>query len=92
MRKHTLYKYKSLRRKKSKHSKTQSRKNKYNKTRRNHKRIKGGNYLNTTDNILDGLPVNSNKVVITVPGHGTMNEKEYKKYLENINIQGSDMY
>jgi hypothetical protein len=75
-------KYKSLRRNKKY----------YNKSRRTYKRIKGGNYSNATNNIIEGFPVNSKKVVITVPGHGTMNEKEYKKYIENRNTQGTDIY
>lgn len=56
------------------------------KNNRRHTRRKGGNYTQQTKMTLEGVPVEKDTVV-SVAGFGTMNVKDYVRYLNNQDLQ-----
>lgn len=69
-------------------------------TRRRHKQntrrrvISGGNYeKDFTIRMLDGIPTKSaNKIVVTVPGYGTMSGSAYIRLKEDLDRNGKHFY
>jgi hypothetical protein len=58
------------------------------------RRIRGGNYeTDVTTRELEGVPTKPlNKIVVTVPGYGTMSGTAYKKLAEEIDRDGPDAF
>jgi len=83
-----LQKYKSRSRRHKTHSKRHA-------TRRRVCHImRGGNYeRDVTTRELDGIPTKPlNKMVVTVPGFGTMSGSAYKRLIEDLDRNGNDEY
>lgn len=57
-------------------------------------RMKGGNYeKDFTTRTLENMPVKPlNKVVVTVPGRGTMSASSYIKLMEDLDRNGDQYY
>ena len=82
-----VLKYKS----RSRHHKTRARRT----TRRKVCRLmRGGNYeKDVTTRELEGVPTKPlNKIVVTVPGFGTMSGAAYKRLIEDLDRNGNDEY
>ena len=66
------------------------------KTRRYTRRrvISGGNYeRDFTSRTLDGQPTKAvNKIVVTVPGYGTMSGSAYMRLKDDLDRNGNDFY
>ena len=67
------------------------------KLRRHHTRrrvISGGNYQRDfTSRTLDGQPTKAvNKIVVTVPGYGTMSGSAYMRLKDDLDRNGNDFY
>lgn len=58
------------------------------------KLMRGGNYeKDVTTRELDGIPTKPiNKMVVTVPGFGTMSGAAYKRLMEDLDRNGNDEY
>jgi hypothetical protein len=56
--------------------------------------MRGGNYeKDVTTRELDGVPTKPlNKMVVTVPGFGTMSGAAYKRLIEDLDRNGNDEY
>ena len=56
--------------------------------------MRGGNYeKDVTTRELDGIPTKPiNKMVVTVPGFGTMSGAAYKRLMEDLDRNGNDEY
>lgn len=56
--------------------------------------MRGGNYeTDVTVRTVDGVPIKAaNKVVVTVPGRGTMSVAGYLKLKEDLDRNGNDFY
>jgi hypothetical protein len=56
--------------------------------------MRGGNYeRDVTTRELDGIPTKPlNKMVVTVPGFGTMSGSAYKRLIEDLDRNGNDEY
>jgi hypothetical protein len=56
--------------------------------------MRGGNYeKDVTTRELDGIPTKPiNKIVVTVPGFGTMSGAAYKRLMEDLDRNGNDEY
>jgi hypothetical protein len=56
--------------------------------------MRGGNYeKDVTTRELDGIPTKPlNKMVVTVPGFGTMSGAAYKRLTEDLDRNGNDEY
>lgn len=55
---------------------------------------RGGNYeRDATTRTLEGTPTKPlNKMVVTVPGHGTMSGSAYYRMMEDLDRNGNDFY
>lgn len=62
--------------------------------RRRPRRIRGGNYeTDVTTRELEGVPTKPlNKIVVTVPGYGTMSGTAYKNLAAEIDRDGPDAF
>jgi hypothetical protein len=56
--------------------------------------MRGGNYeKDVTTRELEGVPTKPlNKIVVTVPGFGTMSGAAYKRLIEDLDRNGNDEY
>ena len=69
-----------------------------NRTHRKHSNIRycmrGGNYeTDVTTRTLEGTPTKPlNKIVVALPGHGTMSGTAYVRLMEDIDRNGKDIY
>jgi hypothetical protein len=66
-----------------------------NRTHRNRRYcMRGGNYeTDVTTRTLEGTPTKPlNKIVVALPGHGTMSGTAYVRLMEDIDRNGSDIY
>jgi len=67
-----------------------------NRRRRTNKKVKmrGGNYeRDVTTRTTEGVPTKPlNKIVVTVPGYGTMSGTAYKRLAEEIDRDGPDAF
>ena len=56
--------------------------------------MRGGNYeKDVTTRELDGVPTKPlNKIVVTVPGFGTMSGAAYKRLMDDLDRNGNDEY
>jgi hypothetical protein len=56
--------------------------------------MRGGNYeKDVTTRELDGVPTKPlNKIVVSVPGFGTMSGAAYKRLMEDLDRNGNDEY
>ncbi len=79
----------------SRHKKRYSKKYTKKHNRKHHRKtMRGGNYENdVTTRITEGIPTKPlNKIVVTVPGYGTMSGTAYKKLTEDIDRDGPDAF
>jgi hypothetical protein len=85
-----LQKYKS----RSRRHRTRSRRHANTTRRRVCRLMRGGNYaLDVTTRELEGVPTKPlNKMVVTVPGFGTMSGAAYKRLMEDLDRNGNDEY
>lgn len=58
------------------------------------RKFKGGNYeTDITTRMTDGVATKPlNKIVVTVPGYGTMSGTSYKRLMEEIDRDGPDAF
>ena len=65
-----------------------------NRTGRKQHRMRGGNYeTDITTRTLEGTAIKPlNKIVVALPGYGTMSGKAYVNLMEDIDRNGKDIY
>ena len=65
-----------------------------NRTGRKQHRMRGGNYeADITTRTLEGTAIKPlNKMVVALPGYGTMSGSAYVKLMEDIDRNGKDIY
>lgn len=65
-----------------------------NRTGRKQHRMRGGNYeTDITTRTLEGTAIKPlNKIVVALPGYGTMSGSAYVKLMEDIDRNGKDIY
>ena len=89
------YKTRILKHKTRSKYRTRNNKYKYRTTRRKLCRLmRGGNYeKDIITRELDGIPTKPlNKMVVTIPGFGTMSGSSYKQLMEDLDRNGNDEY
>jgi len=66
----------------------------HNRTHRKQHRMRGGNYeKDITTRTLEGTAVKPlNKIVVALPGYGTMSGSAYVRLMEDIDRNGKDIY
>ena len=66
----------------------------HNRTHRKQHRMRGGNYeKDVTTRTLEGTAVKPlNKIVVALPGYGTMSGSAYVRLMEDIDRNGKDIY
>lgn len=60
--------------------------------RRVSKKMRGGDYSESTITSIEGFPIKDEEVTTTVPGLPTMTVSEYRKYMEKLSQDGSKAY
>ena len=73
---------------------TRHNRTRHNRTHRKQHRMRGGNYeKDITTRTLEGTAVKPlNKIVVALPGYGTMSGKAYVNLMEDIDRNGKDIY
>ena len=84
----------TLRHKRDKRSKTRGKRSMRSKTHRKRQTMRGGNYeTDVTTRTLEGTATKPlNKIVVSIPGYGTMSGSAYVRLMEDIDRNGNDMY
>jgi hypothetical protein len=92
-RKHTKTPKLIIKNKKSKKSHQKSYRHRHQSRKMGH-RMRGGNYeTDVTTRTLEGTPTKPlNKVVVTVPGFGTMSGSAYVRLMEDLDRNGKHYY
>jgi len=73
---------------------TRHNRTRHNRTHRKQHRMRGGNYeKDVTTRTLEGTAVKPlNKIVVALPGYGTMSGSAYVRLMEDIDRNGKDIY
>ena len=81
-------------RRRSTKSKLRSNRTHRNRTHRKQRRMRGGNYeKDVTTGTLEGTAIKPlNKIVVALPGYGTMSGSAYVRLMMDIDRNGKDIY
>lgn len=61
----------------------------YSKRRHSNKKLRGGDYSESTKESVEGVPIKDDEVPTTVPGQPAMTVKEYRDYMEKLSQDGN---